>query len=541
MGFNAVFFQVRPASDAFYPSKIFPWSGYLTGTQGIAPANGFDPLAFITGEAHKRGIELHAWINPYRITASANENAVLTPGHPARLHSAWTVTHSDGKMYWNPGEPGVRQLIADGVREIVDNYDVDGIHIDDYFYPGTDFADSESYSAYGADYPSVEEWRRANTEATVRDIRDVVKNCGKDISFGVSPVGIWANKSSSPLGSDTKGNEAYTQKFADTRGWVKREIIDYIAPQIYWNIGFAAAEYITLADWWADVTRDTGVKLYIGQAAYRSGNSDSASPWHGVSEIRRQMEYNRGRDEVDGYIMYSYASFMDNPELYRLMQEMNAAGNAAETEQDDARTDETHAGNISGDGANSLFTDISGHWAEAYINALAEQGIVKGNDDGRFAPDTQIKRADFVLMLTRMLGVESSNADPANFADVKADSYYAGALAAAREAELVNGVGDNMFFPESPLSRQDMFTMTWRAMTRQEIFAGVASSLGSGAGELDAFSDSGQIAAYAREPINALIALKITNGDNGLLKPMNNASRAEIAAIIYRISRIGQE
>ena len=237
MGFTAVFFQVRPAADAFYRSAIFPWSKYLTGTQGTAPANGFDPLAFMVQAAHERGLELHAWLNPYRITAETQANANLAANHPARLHPEWTVTHTDGLMYWNPGEPGVQQLIADGAREIL-TYAVDGIHIDDYFYPGADFDDAAAFATYGAGYPSRTEWRNANTETTVQNLCNVAREDGRRAVFGVSPIGIWANSSTTPLGSDTKGGEALIQKFADTRGWVKRGIVDYIAPQIYWNIGY---------------------------------------------------------------------------------------------------------------------------------------------------------------------------------------------------------------------------------------------------------------------------------------------------------------
>ncbi|MDR3296483.1 MAG: family 10 glycosylhydrolase [Clostridiales Family XIII bacterium] len=550
LGFNAVVFQVRPASDAFYRSALFPWSKYLTGVQGLAPADGFDPLAFIVQEAHARGLALHAWLNPYRITAETQDNEALAANHPARLHPEWTVTYSDGRMYWNPGEPGAQQLIADGVREIVENYDVDGIHIDDYFYPGADFGDAGAMAAYGAGYPSLAEWRRANTETTVKNMYDAVHGSGKDIVFGVSPVGIWANKSTSDLGSDTRGGEAYVQKFADTRGWVKRGIVDYIAPQIYWNIGFEVAEYVTLVDWWADVVAGTDVRLYVGQAAYRTGNADSASPWHGVSEISRQVEYNRGKPGVGGYIMYSYNSFRDSPELSALMKSLNAAPAVSvppAVTVPPSRGDEggRNPADASGAGsglpdsadgtaaASAPFSDVSDHWAAEYIAELHAAGFASGYPDGRFQPDSQIKRADFYLMLVRMFGLLTENPGRKSFADVDPDAYYAEALSCAKQAGLVSGVGDNLFAPESPVTRQDLFTMTHRVLVWGDLM-----EAGGDPAALAAFADSAAVADYAALPMAAFVENRILTGADGRLEPLKTATRAEAATILCRVNRL---
>lgn len=545
MGFNAVFFQVRPASDALYKSGIFPWSRYLTGTQGTAPDNGFDPLAFMIAEAHARGLELHAWLNPYRITNDAKDNNNLAANHPARQNPAWVVTYSDGKMYWNPGEPGVQQLIADGVREIVDNYDVDGIHIDDYFYPGADFDDSVSYSIYGTGVNSLAEWRLSNTETTVKNMYNIVKSSGKNIVFGVSPIGIWANKSTSALGSNTNGGEAYTQKYADTRGWVKRGIVDYIAPQIYWNIGFDRADYITLVDWWSDVVAGTGVKLYIGQAAYRTGDTDSSSPWYGVSEIRRQVEYNRGKAEVAGYIMYSYKSVVDSQELTVLIKELNKSMISASvpapveasvadknTDADtpaDPPADAVTAPSPVSDPNKPVFNDITGHWAAEFIAIMAEKGVIQGDPAGNVLPNNPIKRADFVLMLTRMLGIETTGmAD--NFADVPESAYYAEALAAAKSRGLVSGRGDNCFSPDNPITRQDMFTIAYRAlceldMINEEVKPGV----------LNVFTDRDLISDYALTAVYVFVDLGIVKGIDGKIEPFKTATRAETTTILYMI------
>ncbi len=320
MRMNAIFLQVRPTSDAIYKSNYYPWSKYLTGTQGVAPADNFDPLEFWITEAHKRGIELHAWLNPYRVTKkSGNETAhdfdSLAPNNPAKLHPEWVVKHSDGNLYYNPGIPEVRQLVVDGILEIVQNYDVDGIHFDDYFYPGNSFADEDTYKKYGAGYTDIHNWRRSNVDTLIHDLSVAIKAADKDVSFGISPFGIWANKTGSPFGSDTKGNQSYYSHYADTRKWVKEGWLDYIAPQIYWNIGYTIADYSKLVAWWEDVVKDTGVKLYIGQAAYKSNSGSVTSPWYGVTEIEKQLQLNTKSSEVDGSIFFSYRSFIDRPSL----------------------------------------------------------------------------------------------------------------------------------------------------------------------------------------------------------------------------------
>ncbi|MDP4095071.1 MAG: family 10 glycosylhydrolase, partial [Bacillota bacterium] len=320
MGFNAVFLQVRPTADALYKSSYFPWSKFLTGKQGTAPDSGFDPLDFWVTEAHKRGIELHAWINPYRITKNTSSEpnynyAALDPSNPAILHPNWVVKYSDGNLYFDPGIPEVRKYIIDAAVEIINNYNVDGIHLDDYFYPGKDFNDKETYKKYGAAFSNVDDWRRDNVNRLVGDLSSAIKTTGKKVSFGISPFGIWANKKTNPSGSDTNGMQSYYDQYADTRKWVKDGLLDYIAPQIYWNIGLSVADYSKLVYWWADTVRGTGVDLYIGQAAYKSGNPDPSSPWYGVSEIAKQLELNFRTTDVGGSIFYNYKVLADSPGL----------------------------------------------------------------------------------------------------------------------------------------------------------------------------------------------------------------------------------
>jgi uncharacterized lipoprotein YddW (UPF0748 family)/N-acetylmuramoyl-L-alanine amidase len=320
MGMNAVFLQVRPSSDAIYKSKYFPWSKYLTGTQGLAPADNFDPLEFWITEAHIRGIELHAWLNPYRAlrkndNGPAHDFASLSDNNPAKLHPEWIVKHTDGNLYYDPGIPEVRKLVIDGIKEIVENYDVDGIHFDDYFYPGMSFADAATYKKYGKGFTNINDWRRSNVDILIRDLSKAIKAASSDVSFGISPFGIWANKAGNPLGSDTKGNQSFSSHYADTRKWVKEGWLDYIAPQIYWNVGYTVADYSKIVAWWEDVVKDTGVKLYIGQAAYKSNNGTLGNAWYGVAEIEKQLQINAKSKEVDGSIFFSYKSFVQRPSL----------------------------------------------------------------------------------------------------------------------------------------------------------------------------------------------------------------------------------
>lgn len=305
MGMTAVILQVRPCTDAFYPSKLFPWSVYLTGDQDTAPEKSFDPLAYWIEEAHKRGIELHAWINPYRVTKNGDSDyAALSKNSPAKQHPEWVVK-CNNNYYLDPGIPEVQKLITDGVNELLENYDIDGIHFDDYFYPGTTFDDADTYAKYGSGYSDIGDWRRNNVNTLIQAIHKLTQQ-KEGVSFGVSPFGIWANSSKMAGGSATNGNQSYFTYYADSKKWVEEGWIDYICPQIYWNIGYSAADYETLINWWANVVKNTGVKLYIGMADYKAGNSSSASPWYGIEELKRQTALNRTIPEISGEVHFRY-------------------------------------------------------------------------------------------------------------------------------------------------------------------------------------------------------------------------------------------
>lgn len=325
-GLNAIFLQVRPTSDALYKSDIFPWSKWLTGKEGLAPDEGFDPLQYFIEKSHEKGIEVHAWLNPYRITKRLSGEPVpttnnLADGHPAKINPQLVIAH-EGNLYYDPALPEVRKLIADGAKEIVEKYDIDGIHFDDYFYPGTDFNDVSSYKKYG-EGKDKGNWRRENVNKMVEEVRNAIKKANPKVEFGISPFGIWKNKAngdekSNPYGiqgSLTKGNQSYTAHYADSVFWVKNGLIDYINPQIYWHRGFNIADYNVLSSWWANIVKGTNVKLYIGHAAYRSGSDDADSPWHGPYEILEQVLLNKKIPEIDGSIFFSMKSLQKQPEL----------------------------------------------------------------------------------------------------------------------------------------------------------------------------------------------------------------------------------
>ncbi|HZM79333.1 MAG TPA: family 10 glycosylhydrolase [Candidatus Limnocylindrales bacterium] len=302
---NAVVVQVRPTADAFWPSTFEPWSNWLTGTQGVNP--GYDPMAFMVSEAHARNLEFHAWFNPYRI-ANHTDVTQLAPTHPARQNPSWRFAYG-GKLYYNPGIPAVRDFVEDAMMDAVTKYDIDGVHFDDYFYPypvsGQAIPDSATYAQYGAGFSNVNDWRRNNVNLMVQEMDQRIHAAKPHVKFGISPFGIWRNLSTDPLGSATSGLQSYDAIYADTRKWVKQGWIDYIAPQIYWHIGFSVADYQVLTAWWAETVAGTPVQLFIGQAAYRAGASGQDPAWQDPAELSDHLTYNREHPNVLGDIYFS--------------------------------------------------------------------------------------------------------------------------------------------------------------------------------------------------------------------------------------------
>ncbi|HEX6682717.1 MAG TPA: family 10 glycosylhydrolase [Candidatus Limnocylindrales bacterium] len=309
MNHNAIFVHVRPSGDSFWPSKFAPWSHWLTGrTDGQSP--GWDPMAFMVAEAHSRNLEFHAWFNPYK-AGQTGSAAGLPPNHPLHKHPDWAVTYpgpaesAAARVYYNPGIPEARRFVEDSILELAANYDIDGVHFDDFFYPypggsGQDFPDEAAFARYGAG-ASKADWRRQNVNVFVEEMYTRLKQIKPWVKFGISPFGIWRNKTTDPDGSATRGLQSYDAIYADTRLWVSEGWLDYIAPQLYWHIGFDIADYSVLLPWWSSVTKGTQVQLYIGQADYRIGQSGA---WSDPAELDRQLALNR-EHPVSGSIHFS--------------------------------------------------------------------------------------------------------------------------------------------------------------------------------------------------------------------------------------------
>ncbi|WP_444545379.1 glycoside hydrolase family 10 protein [Streptomyces filamentosus] len=303
---NAVVLQVRPTADALWPSPYEPWAQCLTGTQGRDP--GWDPLGTAVAEAHARGLELHAWFNPYRV-ANHTDPTRLAASHPARLHPEWTVSYG-GKLYYDPGLPEVRRFVQDAMLDAVRRYPVDAVHWDDYFYPypvaGEGFADDASHARYGADFPDRGDWRRHNTDLLVSETAARIKEVRPGVSFGVSPFGVWRNAADDPEGSDTRAGVAtYDDLYADTRKWIREGWIDHVVPQLYWHIGHPATDYATLLDWWSAAVRGTGVALRVGEALYKAGDPAQPAPWQDPRELSRHLALAAGRPDVDGHCFFA--------------------------------------------------------------------------------------------------------------------------------------------------------------------------------------------------------------------------------------------
>ncbi|HMN89291.1 MAG TPA: family 10 glycosylhydrolase [Saprospiraceae bacterium] len=312
MGLNAVIVQVRPAADALYPSDLAPWSRYLTGKQGSAPEPMYDPLKFMIDESHKMGFEFHAWFNPYRATVDL-DTISLAPNHAFRLHRNWMVRYGT-RFYFNPALPQVRQHVVDVVTEVVEKYDVDAIHFDDYFYPykiqGEDFPDSLDYYRYGSRFSSIEDWRRSNVDSLIERVHTRIRDIKPHVQFGISPFGVWRNKDKDPTGSNTRaGATCYDDLYADILKWLRLGWIDYVIPQLYWNIGFPPADHATLLNWWS--TRSFERNLYIGHAAYKVQNNPEAA-WSDPNETPRQIQLNRRNPVSKGSAYFSSRSLIDN-------------------------------------------------------------------------------------------------------------------------------------------------------------------------------------------------------------------------------------
>jgi uncharacterized lipoprotein YddW (UPF0748 family) len=313
-GMNAVIVQVRPATDAFYPSPYEPWSQWLTGVQGKPPVPFYDPLQFMIEESHKRGLEFHAWLNPYRANFSVGK-ASIAPAHITRLHPEWFLNYG-GTTYFDPGNKEGQQWVENVIKDIVSRYDIDAVHMDDYFYPyriaGREFPDAASYAKDPRGL-SKEDWRRSNVDTIISKLAFIIKDTKPWVKFGISPFGVWRNQDKDTMGSPTKaGQTNYDDLYADILLWLQKGWIDYVAPQLYWEMGHKLVAYETLIDWWSKHTY--GRHMYIGQGIYRAlEKSPSSRAWKNPNELPNQIKLLRTYPTIQGSAYFSSTTFQSNP------------------------------------------------------------------------------------------------------------------------------------------------------------------------------------------------------------------------------------
>ena len=309
-GINAIIFQVRPEADALYMSYYEPWSRYLTGEQGLAPDSYWDPLQWMVDECHRRGMELHAWINPYRAKTKSTKELGLK--HPYKSNPERFVSYDD-MLIFNPALQENRDYICTIVTDIVKRYDIDGLHIDDYFYPyptpGLEFDDEQSFRAAPRGFTDKGDWRRDNVNLLIEQLHHTIRNAKPWVKFGISPFGIYRNQKSDPEGSATNGLQNYDDLYADILLWIDKGWVDYTIPQLYWEIGHKAADYETLIDWWAKYAN--GRPLYIGQDVVRTTKaSDIHNPTQ--NQLAHKMQLQRSYDAIGGSCQWPASAVAEN-------------------------------------------------------------------------------------------------------------------------------------------------------------------------------------------------------------------------------------
>ncbi len=300
---NAIIWQIRPQADAAYPSKLEPWTRWLTGEPGKAPNPVWDPLQFMIEQTHQRGMELHAWINPYRVTSSQEDQPA--EDNIYYEHPEWFLKYADGKLYFDPGLPESRDFIDTVVRDILVRYDIDALHMDDYFYPypvsGAEFPDTTSYNEYGIGWDK-NDWRRHNVDLLIEQLHNTIQEVKPWVRFGISPFGIWRNKASDPDGSETNGLQCYDALYADCLKWTAEGWVDYMVPQLYWELEHKAASDLVLMHWWND--HANGRHMYYGQAlnnvmSHQDIADEGGDPTN-PTQLDHKMRLQRAMDNVHG-------------------------------------------------------------------------------------------------------------------------------------------------------------------------------------------------------------------------------------------------
>ncbi|SDK71962.1 family 10 glycosylhydrolase [Natronincola ferrireducens] len=631
MNMNVVFFQVSPEGDALYRSNIVPWSRYLTGTFGKDP--GFDPLAFAIEEAHKRNLELHAWFNPYRISMNTNNSTIQSLNVSKSVykeHPEWIRT-AMSRFVVDPGIPEAREWVIKRVMEVVNNYDIDGIHFDDYFYYESregELEDQDTFMQYNPHKISNKgDWRRNNTYLLVKELSNKIRSTKPWVKFGISPTAVWGNKKDGhPSGSNTNaGIPNYDKSFADTKKWVEEEIIDYIAPQVYFTFANPHVPYGEAVSWWSEITRDKNVHLYIGQALYKV-NSDSDQYFlkeNAVEEFVRQHKFNVVKPEIMGSIMFRFGNLTDSnkQQVVNVMREdlwatkalvpvmdwkggkspstpvqgkiealsnqtklswvdkdrntayyaiyrinkgssidinsnrsaMQLIGTVRKTDKDAQEFIDKESYNLDkvvyavtaldrlhnesseliiGTNQSSYFYDVNNQhsWAINAIDNLHARGVISGVAAGRFAPGNNITRADFLIMAMNSYGIELDSHITDNFSDA-GNKYYTKYLGTAKRLGLVSGVGNNLYSPETPITRQDMLVILYHVLNK----LGELPTMSNAGKPFEEFNDIGEISSYATDVMRFFVKTGVVQGNGNKLMPRKTATRAETAQVLYNI------
>jgi len=557
---NAVFFQVSPEADAFYKSNIVPWSRYLTGTFGKDP--GFDPLQFVIDEAHKRNLELHAWFNPYRVsmgTSDAIKTSLNIDKSVYKQHPEWIKTASN-RFVVDPGMPEARQWVCDRVMEVVNNYDVDGVHFDDYFYYEEKFGelnDTETFKKYNSGgFSNIGDWRRNNTYLLVSELSKKIRQTKSWVKFGISPSGVWGNKSELPGGSNTSTTYTnYGTCFADTKKWVEQELIDYIAPQLYYSYATKRAPYGEVSSWWANLCKNKKVHLYIGVALYKV-NDDPDENFKGdkaVSEITTQLKSNMETAGIKGSILFTFHDFNDNSKKTvvdsvtnnvwnknTLIPVMYWKGGAVPKDPENLKAEKVSGGTklswTNGDTNTCYFA------VYRFLGDITPDNIIKnaacelvttirkdGKNDYSFVDKfMQTGRSVFyvVTSLDRLHNESKGSLVIASmskyFLDVGTDYWWAfEAIDRLYEKEVVNGVGNNKFEPGRNTKRGDFIVMSVRGFKLSCEFS-------------ENFKDVPK-SSYYYNHIGIAKALGVAKGNGTVFEPEKSITREDIVVLLSRV------
>ena len=501
-GINTIMFQVRTQGDALYKSNINPWSSVLTGTQGKDP--GYDPLQFVIEEAHKRNMKVHAWLNPYRVTTSGTDLNVLSKNHQARKNPSWVLTHNN-KLYFNPELEEVKNHIVETVAEIVNNYDIDGIHFDDYFYPsGYPLPQGENKDGIVANS------RRNHITDMINRVNQKIKSIKSDVEFGISPSGIWKNNRNDSNGSNTNGKESYYSDYADTRLWVKQNMIDYIVPQIYWETGHKSADYETLVKWWNDVAYGTNVDLYIGHGIYK----DEVSV-----QIDKQLEIASKYENVDGSIYYTTRDILNNRQgaKDKIKSFLDNYNNTNDNSDDNNTNDD----NINSEG-NQILNDINNHWAKESILLFLNNGFVGGYEDNTFKPDNQITRAEFVKLINKVYNLTNSSG---KVFDDTINHWAKNEIDIAYTNKVASGKSENEFRPDDFITREEAVSM----------ISNIEKIWDENTDKVDNYTDGYKVSSWAKSSVEASIEKGYLGGySDNTIRPQNNLTRAEAVVMLQR-------